>query len=88
MCSTAASILGTISTVQLRSPYSLASFSALESEMYFDADSDSVRVWKTIGQEDVPGGPECQMVRQLGARVDLNIGLLQGFANLRNRTMQ
>ena len=30
MCSTAASMLGTISTVQLRSPYSLASFSALE----------------------------------------------------------
>ena len=34
MCSTALSMLGTISTVQLRSPYSLASFSALERVMW------------------------------------------------------
>ena len=67
-------MLGTISTVQLRSPYSLASFSALE----------MVRVKHIIGHVNIPGGPKGQVVRQLGARVDLNIGLLQGFADLRN----
>ena len=33
----------------------------------------------------IPGGAEGQVVRQLGTRVDLNIGFLQGFADLKKK---